>query len=111
MFVSIMCNMQARDIFRELSDRANGEISKFTNLLFNFMVHVLHKMPYDRRRKAYCLPQMIKRPFQHELTAFFCDRSIRRLPKMSIALAAPKPKPPSNHNFVSKSLERPHSSS
>ena len=80
-------------------------------LLFNYMVHVLHKMPYDRRRKAYRLPQMIKRSFQHKLTAFFCGRSIRRRPKMSIALAAPKPKPPSNYNFVSKSLERPHSSS
>ena len=105
MFVSIMCNMQACDIFRELSDRTNGE------LLFNYMVHVLHKMPYDRRRKAYRLPQMIKRSFQHKLTAFFCGPSIRRRPKMSIALAAPKPKPPSNYNFVSKSLERPHSSS
>ena len=30
MFVSIMCNMQACDIFQELSDRTNGEISKFT---------------------------------------------------------------------------------
>ena len=66
MFVSIMCNMQACDIFRELSDRTNGEISKFT-LLFNYMVHVLHKMPYDRRKKAYRLPQMIKRLFQHSL--------------------------------------------
>ena len=34
------------------------------------MLHVLHKMPYDwRRRKAYCLPQMIKSSFQH--IAFF----------------------------------------
>ena len=31
MFVSIMCNMQGCDIFRELSDRTNGEISKFTH--------------------------------------------------------------------------------
>ena len=30
MFVSIMCNMQACDIFRELSNRTNGEIAKFT---------------------------------------------------------------------------------
>ena len=29
MFVNIMCNMQACDIFRKLSDRTNGEISKF----------------------------------------------------------------------------------
>ena len=78
-------------------------------LIIQYMVHVLHKMPYDR--KAYRLPQMIKRSFQHKLTAFFCGRSIRRRPKMSIALAAPKPKPPSNYNFVSKSLERPHSNS
>ena len=27
MFVSIMCNIQACDIFRELSDQTNGEIS------------------------------------------------------------------------------------
>ena len=39
-------------------------------LLFNYMMHVLHKMPYDRRRKAYRLPQMIKHSFQHKLTAF-----------------------------------------
>lgn len=83
MFVSIMCNMQACDIFRELSDRTNGEISKLY-LLFNYMVHVLHKMPYDRRRKAYRLPHMIKRSFQHKLTAFFCDRSIRLRPKQDV---------------------------
>ena len=40
------------------------------------MVHVLHKMPYNRRRKAYRLPQMIKRSFQQKLTAaFFCGWS------------------------------------
>ena len=48
-------------------------------LLLNYMVHVLHKLPHDRRRKAYRLSQMIKRSFQH--TAFFL--SIRRRPKMS----------------------------
>ena len=84
---------------------------RLLGLLFSYMVHVLHEIPYDRRRKAYRLPQMIKRSFQHKLTAFFCGRSIRRRPKKSIALAAPKPKPPSNYNFVSKSLERPHSRS
>ena len=78
----VICRQNC-DIFRELSDRTNGEISVY--LLFNYMVHVLHKLPYDRSRKAYRLPQMIKRSFQHKLTAFFCGRSIRRLPKMSIA--------------------------
>ena len=29
MFVSIMCYLQAYDIFRELSDRTTGQISKF----------------------------------------------------------------------------------
>ena len=38
-----------------------------------------------RRRKAYRLPQVIKRSFQHKLTAFFCGWSIRRRPKISIA--------------------------
>ena len=40
------------------------------------MVHVLHKMPYDRRRKAYRLPQMIKRSFQHKLTALLLLSSV-----------------------------------
>ena len=84
MFVNIISNMQACDIFRKLSDPTNGEISKFA--YHSIMVHVLHKIPYDRRRKAYRLPQMIKRPFQHKLTASSCGRSnIRRRPKMSIA--------------------------
>ena len=47
------------------------------------MLHVLHKLPYNRRRKAYRLSQMIKRSFQH--TAFSCGRSIRCRPKLSIA--------------------------
>ena len=34
-----------------------------------YMLHILHKLPYSRRRKAYRLSQMIKRSFQH--TAFF----------------------------------------
>ena len=33
------------------------------------MLHILHKLPYDRRRKAYRLSQMITRSFQY--TAFF----------------------------------------
>ena len=32
-------------------------------LLLNYMLHVLHKLPHDRRRKAYHLSQMIKRSF------------------------------------------------
>ena len=35
----------------------------------NFLLHILHKLPYSRRRKAHRLSQMIKRSFQH--TAFF----------------------------------------
>ena len=105
MCLSIICNMHACDIFQEPFDRTNSEISKFT------YYSIVWCMFYDRRRKAYRSPQMIKRSFQHKLTAFFCGRSIRCRPRMFIALAAPKPKPPSNYNFVSKSLERPHSSS
>ena len=67
MFVNILCNMQACDnIFRKLSERM-GKLSQ--DLLINYMLHILHKLPYDRRRKAYRLSQMIKRSFQH--TAFF----------------------------------------
>ena len=35
------------------------------------MLHVLHKMPFDRRRMAYRLSQMIKLSFQH--IAFFLN--------------------------------------
>ena len=73
-----MCNMQACDkILRELSERMAKIISKW--LIIIQMLHVLYKLPYDRRRKAYRLSQMISRSFQH--TAFFL--SIRRRPKMS----------------------------
>ena len=39
------------------------------DVLITYMLHILHKLPYNRRRKAYRLPQMIKRSFQH--TTFF----------------------------------------
>ena len=63
--------------------RTNGENHLKVFLLLNYMLHVLHKLPHYRRRKAYCLSQMIKRSFQH--TAFFL--SIRRRPKMFICCA------------------------
>ena len=80
-----MCNMQACDkILWKLSERMAKIISKC--LLLNYMLHVLHKLPHDRGRKAYRLSQMIKRSFQH--TAFFL--SIHRRPKMlkDVQLAA-----------------------
>ena len=109
MFVSIMCNMHVT--FSE-NFRIERMAKSYSLLIIQlYGACSTQNAIYDRRRKAYRLPQMIKRSFQHKLTAFFCGPSIRRRPKMSIALAAPKPKPPSNYNFVSKSLERPHSSS
>ena len=107
----IQCLSASCAICRHVTFSENFPIERMAKSQSLHMGHVLHKKPYDRRRKAYRLPQMIKRSFQHKLTAFFCGRSIRRRPKMSIALAAPKPKPPSNYNFVSKSLQWPHSSS
>ena len=56
MFVNIICN-----ILSKLSERMAKIISKC--LLLNYMLHVLHKLPHDRRRKAYHLSQMIKRSF------------------------------------------------
>ena len=35
------------------------------DVLISYMLHILHKLPYNRRRKAYRLSQMIKRSFQH----------------------------------------------
>ena len=52
--------MQACDIFLQ----TNGENYLKVCSLFNYMLHILHKMPYDRR-KAYRLYQMTKHSFQH----------------------------------------------
>ena len=54
------------NIFRKLSERMAKVISRCA---FQLYVHILHKLPQDRRRKVYRLSQMIKRSFQH--TAFF----------------------------------------
>ena len=52
------------------SENIQNEWRKLSqDVLINYIWHILHKLPYDRRRKAYRLSQMIKRSFQH--TAFF----------------------------------------
>ena len=80
MFVNIMYNMRACDaIFRKLSERM-AKIYLKVCLLFNYMLHVLHKLPYDRRRKAYRLSQMIKRSFQHTALASCQFAVVQRCP-------------------------------
>ena len=37
------------------------------DVLISYMLHILHKLPYNRRRKAYRLSQMIKRSFQQDV--------------------------------------------
>ena len=67
MFVNIMCNMQSCDnIFSESIPNEWRKLSQ--DVLINYMLHILHKLPCDKRRKAYRLSQMIKRSFQQ--TAF-----------------------------------------
>ena len=80
---------------------------------YNYMLQVLHLMPYNKRKRAYLLSQMINRSFQH--TAFFLSSvdwssSIRcPLSWGSSRFTKINTKPPSNYHFVPKSLERPHS--
>ena len=52
------------------SENIQNEWRKLSqDVLINYIWHILHKLPYDRRRKAYRLSQTRKRSFQH--TAFF----------------------------------------
>ena len=52
------------------SENIQNEWRKLSqDVLNNYIWHILHKLPYDRRRKAYRLSQTRKRSFQH--TAFF----------------------------------------
>ena len=65
-FANIMSNMQVCLICRQYfpkTFRTNGENYLKVCLLFNYMLHVLHKLPYDRRRKAHRLSQMIYKAF------------------------------------------------
>ena len=53
-----------------------------------------------RRRMAYLQSEMLKCSFQHSADFLW-----------PVDAHIPKPKPPSNYHFASKSLERPHSPS
>ena len=68
----IQCLSASCVIYRRATFSENFPIKRMVKSqiysLFNYMVHVLHKMPYNRRRKAYRSPQMKTRSFQHKLT-------------------------------------------
>ena len=70
----IQCLSASCVICRQVTFSENFPIERMAKsqslLIFNYMVHVLCKMPYDRRTKAYRLPQMIKRSFQHKQYCF-----------------------------------------
>ena len=99
-------------IFSENFPNERRKLSQ--DLLINRILHILHNLLYDRRRKAYRLSQMIKRLFQH--TAFFLwpvnsPTSSKDVHSGALYRNVNLQLHPTITLPVSKSLERPHSSS
>ena len=68
----IKCLSTSCVICRHVTNFPKTFLTISQDVLINYVLHILHKLPYrpyNRRRKTYRLPQMIKRSFQH--TTFF----------------------------------------